>query len=60
MKSKKLDNGGIVLILDAGDEVVSTLTTFARQNHIGGAHFTAIGPLAMRGSGTSTCRKRTT
>ncbi|MGA7234816.1 MAG: PPC domain-containing DNA-binding protein [Bryobacteraceae bacterium] len=42
MKSKKLDSG-TVLILDTGDEVVSTLTAFAKENHIGGAHFTAIG-----------------
>jgi predicted DNA-binding protein with PD1-like motif len=42
MKSKKLANE-TVLVFDAGDEVVSTLTAFAKENRIGGAHFTAIG-----------------
>jgi hypothetical protein len=42
MKSKKLDSG-TVLIFDTGDEVVSTLTAFAKDNHIADAHFTAIG-----------------
>ena len=45
MKSKKMDSGTI-LIFDTGDEVVSTLTAFARANHIAGAHFTAIGALS--------------
>jgi hypothetical protein len=59
MKSKKLD-GGTVLIFDTGDEVVSTLTAFARENHIAGAHFTAMVPLVMRGLGILTCKRRTT
>jgi len=42
MKSRKLDSG-TVLVFDTGDEVVSTLTAFAKANHIAGAHFTAIG-----------------
>ena len=50
MKSKKLD-GATVLIFDSGDEVVSTLTTFAKQNHIAGAHFTAIGAFSDAGIG---------
>jgi predicted DNA-binding protein with PD1-like motif len=31
------------LIFDKGDEVVATLTDFAKREHVGGAHFTAIG-----------------
>lgn len=42
MKSKKLD-GGTVLVFDSGDEVISTLTKFAREHRISAAHFTAIG-----------------
>ena len=42
MKSKKL-NSETVLIFDTGDEVISTLTAFAKENRISGAHFTAIG-----------------
>jgi hypothetical protein len=42
MKSKKLDRETI-LVFDTGDEVVSTLTKFAKENHITAAHFTAIG-----------------
>lgn len=42
MKSKKLDTG-TVLVFDTGDEVVSTLTQFARENRIEAAHFSAIG-----------------
>jgi hypothetical protein len=42
MKSKRLDRE-TVLIFDSGDEVVATLTKFAKENHITGAHFTAIG-----------------
>lgn len=50
MKSKKLDSG-TVLIFDTGDEVVSTLTKFAKQNHIAAAHFTAIGAFSDAGLG---------
>jgi uncharacterized protein len=42
MKSRQLDSG-TVLVFDTGEEVVSTLTAFAKQNHIAAAHFTAIG-----------------
>jgi predicted DNA-binding protein with PD1-like motif len=42
MKSKKLDSG-TVLIFDTGDEVVSALTKFAKEQKISAAHFTAIG-----------------
>lgn len=42
MKSRELDSG-TVLIFDTGDEVVSTLTKFAKDSKISAAHFTAIG-----------------
>lgn len=42
MKSKKLKHE-TVLIFENGDEVVSTLTKFAKENNITAAHFTAIG-----------------
>lgn len=42
MKSRQLDSG-TVLVFDTGEEVVSTLTAFAKENHIAAAHFTAIG-----------------
>jgi predicted DNA-binding protein with PD1-like motif len=38
MKSQRLDNG-TVLIFETGDEVVSTLTAFAKEHHIAAAHF---------------------
>lgn len=50
MKSRKLDNG-TVLIFDTGDEVVSTLTAFAKEHHVSGAHFTAIGAFSDAGIG---------
>jgi predicted DNA-binding protein with PD1-like motif len=50
MKSKNIDSQTI-LIFDTGDEVVSTLTAFAKQNHIAGAHFTAIGAFSDVGLG---------
>lgn len=50
MKSKRLDRA-TVLIFDTGDEVVSTLTAFAKENHIAGAHFTAIGAFSDAGIG---------
>jgi len=50
MTSRKLDNS-TVLIFDTGDEVISTLTAFAKQNHIAGAHFTAIGAFSDAGIG---------
>ncbi len=57
MKSKKLDSG-TVLIFDTGDEVVSTLTKFAKENHIGGAHFTAIGAFSDAGLGYFDLQKK--
>lgn len=42
MKSRQLDSG-TVLVFETGEEVVSTLTAFAKANHIAAAHFTAIG-----------------
>ena len=48
MKSKKLDRGTI-LVFDAGDEVVSTLTKFAKEHRISAAHFTAIGAFSDAG-----------
>jgi len=47
MKAKALKRDGgettWVLVFDRGDQVVSTLTAFAREHAIGAAHFTAIG-----------------
>ncbi len=42
MKSKKLKSG-TVLIFETGDEVVSTLTQFAKEHRVAAGHFTAIG-----------------
>ncbi len=42
MKSKNF-NGGTVLVFETGDEVVSTLTKFAKERSLSAAHFTAIG-----------------
>jgi len=50
MKSKKLDSG-TVLVFDTGDEVVSSLTKFAKENHIAAGHFTAIGAFSDAGLG---------
>ena len=50
MKSKRLDSG-IVLVFDTGDEVVSTLTKFAKDQRISAAHFTAIGAFSDAGIG---------
>src|SRR6185437_16542651 len=50
MKSRKVA-AGTVLIFDAGDEVISTLTNFAAKNHIAAAHFTAIGAFSDAGLG---------
>ena len=57
MKSKKF-KGGTVLIFDTGDEVVSALTTFAKEQHIGGAHFTAIGAFSDADIGYFDFQKR--
>jgi predicted DNA-binding protein with PD1-like motif len=46
MKSKVLAEGAqrtLALIFDAGDEVISELEEFAREQGIDAAHFTAIG-----------------
>lgn len=46
MNDKLLDATGqktFALILDKGEEVVSSLTEFARSRQVGAAHFTAIG-----------------
>ena len=50
MKSRKL-NSGTILIFDTGDEVVSTLTKFAKENRIAAAHFTALGAFSDAGIG---------
>jgi uncharacterized protein len=42
MKSRKLESGTVV-VFETGEEVISTLTAFAKQNHIAAGHFTAIG-----------------
>lgn len=57
MKSKKFD-GRTILIFDTGDEVVSTLTTFAKDHHIGAAHFTAIGAFSDAGLGYFDLKKK--
>lgn len=57
MKSRKL-NSGTVLVFDAGDEVVSTLTKFAKDNHIASAHFTAIGAFSDAGLGYFDLQKK--
>jgi predicted DNA-binding protein with PD1-like motif len=57
MRSKKLDSG-TVLIFDTGDEVVSTLTAFAKENHIAGAHLTAIGAFSDAGIGYFDLQKK--
>ncbi len=46
MKAKQIDNQNgktFAVIFDTGDEVAAGLADFARQNHLGAAHFTAIG-----------------
>jgi hypothetical protein len=57
MKSRKLDSG-TVLVFDTGDEVVSTLTSFAKENHIATAHFTAIGAFSDAGLGYFDLQKK--
>jgi predicted DNA-binding protein with PD1-like motif len=50
MKSKVIKRIGertFVLVMDSGDEVVATLTRFAKEQGLAGSHFTAIG--ALRG-----------
>ena len=46
MRAKTIDGGSErtwTLVLDEGDEVMSSLTAFARQRHLTAARFTAIG-----------------
>jgi predicted DNA-binding protein with PD1-like motif len=46
MKFQKLEHGEqntFVLIFDRGDEFIEGLTSFAKENQLGGSHFTAIG-----------------
>jgi uncharacterized protein len=46
MKAKLLDERGqktFVVIFDKGDEFMSELTSFAKENEFGASHFTAIG-----------------
>ena len=46
MKAKLLNDQGEkvwALVFDTGDAVIAGLTEFARQNHLGASHFTAIG-----------------
>ena len=50
MKSIKLQTA-TVLIFDPGDEVVSALTQYARDERISAAHFTAIGAFSDAGIG---------
>jgi uncharacterized protein len=57
MKSKKLKSE-TVLIFDTGDEVVSTLTKFAKDHGISAAHFTAIGAFSDAGIGYFDWRKK--
>lgn len=57
MKSKNFD-GGTILIFETGDEVVSTLTAFAKEHHISGAHFTAIGAFSDTGIGYFDLQKK--
>jgi uncharacterized protein len=57
MKSRQTDSG-TVLIFAPGDEVVSTLTAFAKDHHIAGAHFTAIGAFSDAGLGYFDLQKK--
>jgi hypothetical protein len=50
MKSKQLDHE-TVMVFETGDEVVSTLTKFAKEHRIAGAHFTAVGAFSDAGIG---------
>jgi predicted DNA-binding protein with PD1-like motif len=46
MRSKLLTQAGektFAVIFDTGDEVISGLTEFARQQNLAASHFTAIG-----------------
>ena len=46
MKWKRLDSGGeknFVLLVEPGEEVMAGLLSFANEQRMAGAHFTAIG-----------------
>ena len=43
MKSQDINKNAFLLVFDRGDEIAVTLTSFARDNGISGASFTAIG-----------------
>jgi predicted DNA-binding protein with PD1-like motif len=46
MRSKLVSDNGLkafVLVLDSGDEVMETLTAFARREGLGASHFSGIG-----------------
>ena len=57
MKSRKL-NSATVLVFDTGDEVVSTLTKFAKEQRIAAGHFTAIGAFSDAGIGYFDLQKK--
>ncbi|MGH6887214.1 MAG: PCC domain-containing protein, partial [Geminicoccales bacterium] len=49
MNARVLDDAGpttVALIFDKGDEVIGTLTAFAKERRLTAAHFTAIGALS--------------
>ena len=50
MKSKTFESE-TVLVFETGDEVISTLTKFAKDHRITAAHFTAIGAFSDAGIG---------
>ena len=63
MKTKLINDGPpktYVLVLEKGDEAVSSIEDFARKNGIGAAQLTGIGASAMRCSVSSIGRRRTT
>ena len=53
MKSKLLHEATgartFAVVLDEGDEVVASLTSFASTTHVGASHFTAIGAAHVSG-----------
>jgi predicted DNA-binding protein with PD1-like motif len=49
MRSRLLSDGGekaFILVFETGEEVMEGLLAFARQQHVGAGHFTAIGALS--------------
>lgn len=61
MQSKLLRDQGEktwVLIFESGDELISTLTTFAREQGLDSSHFTAIGAFERATLGYFDRRKR--